>query len=115
MSYSLTVLNYLKVAKRDATTGLAPIFFRVTIGGQRVEISAKRSWDPSRWETEAGKAKGTKEDARTLNTYLDTLRAKLNKQFNQLLSGDEPVTAELLKNAFLNKVAPSKSIMDVLD
>jgi len=114
MSYSLTVLNYLKVAKRDVTTGLAPIFFRVTIGGQRVEISAKRSWDPSRWETEAGKAKGTKEDARTLNTYLDTLRAKLNKQFNQLLSGDEPVTAELLKNAFLNKVAPSKSIMEVL-
>ncbi|MGY3089890.1 site-specific recombinase XerD [Hymenobacter sp. UYAg731] len=115
MSYSLTVLNYLKVAKRDNTTGLAPIFFRVTIGGQRVEISAKRSWDPSRWETEAGKAKGTKEDARTLNTYLDTLRAKLNKQFNQLLSGDEPVTAELLKNTFLNKIAPSKSIMEVLN
>lgn len=114
MSYSLTVLNYLKVAKLDKKTGLAPIFLRVTIGGQRVEISAKRSWDPTRWETEAGKAKGTKEDARTLNTYLDTLRAKLNKQFNQLLSGDEPVTAELLKNAFLNKVAPSKSIMEVL-
>ena len=114
MSYSLTVLNYLKVAKLDKKTGLAPIFLRVTIGGQRVEISAKRSWDPTRWETEVGKAKGTKEDARTLNTYLDTLRAKLNKQFNQLLSGDEPVTAELLKNAFLNKVAPSKSIMEVL-
>ena len=80
-----------------------------------MEISAKRSWDPTRWETEIGKAKGTKEDARTLNTYLNTLRAKLNKQFNQLLSGDEPVTAELLKNAFLNKVAPSKSIMEVLD
>ena len=115
MSYSLTVLNYLKVAKLDKKTGLAPIFLRVTIGGQSVEISDKRSWDPTRWETEVGKAKGTKEDARTLNTYLDTLRAKLNKQFNQLLSGDEPVTAELLKNAFLNKVAPSKSIMEVLD
>ena len=115
MSYSLTVLNYLKVAKLDKKTGLAPIFLRVTIGGQRVEISAKRSWDPIRWETEVGKAKGTKEDARTLNTYLDTLRAKLNKRFNQLLSGDEPVTAELLKNVFLNKVAPSKSIMEVLD
>ena len=80
-----------------------------------MEISAKRSWDPTRWKTEVGKAKGTKEDARTLNTYLDTLRAKLNKQFNQLLSGDELVTAELLKNALLNKVAPSKSIMEVLD
>jgi len=48
MSYSLTVLNYLKVAKLDKKTGLAPISLRVTIGGQRVEISAKRSWDPTR-------------------------------------------------------------------
>ena len=47
MSYSLTVLNYLKVAKLDKNTGLAPISLRVTIGGQRVEISAKRSWDPT--------------------------------------------------------------------
>jgi ribosome-binding protein aMBF1 (putative translation factor) len=44
--------------------------------------------------TEAGRAKGTEEDARTLNKYLDILLAKLN----QLLSGDEPVTAEPLKN-----------------
>ena len=80
-----------------------------------MEISAKHSWDPTRWETEVDKATGTKEGTRTLNTYLDTLRAKLNKQFNQLLSGDEPVTVELLKNAFLNKVASSKSIMKVLD
>ena len=115
MGYSLTVLHYLKVAKLDKKTGLTPIFLRVTIDGQHAEISAKRSWDPTRWEIEIGKAKGTKEDAHTLNTYLDTLRAKLNKQFNQLLSGDEPVTAKLLKNAFLNKVAPSKSIMEVLD
>jgi len=114
MSYSLTVLNYLKVAKLDKKTGLAPLSLRVTIGGERVEISAKRSWDPARWDKEAGKAKGTKEDARTLNTYLETLRAKLNKHFNQLLTGDEPVTAELLKNTFQNKVARSKSIMEVL-
>jgi len=38
MSYSLTVLNYLKVAKLDNKTGLAPIFLRVTIGGQRGNI-----------------------------------------------------------------------------
>ena len=57
MSYPLTVLNYLKVAKLDKKTGLAPVFLRVTIGGQRVEISAKRSWNPTRCETEVGKAR----------------------------------------------------------
>ena len=115
MSHSLTILFFLRTSKTNPTTGEAPVYIRMTVASQRAEISAKRSVLPSRWEGGAGKVKGTKEDARTLNTYLDTLRAKLNKQFNQLLSGDEPVTAELLKNAFLNKVAPSKSIMEVLD
>lgn len=115
MNHSLTILFFLRTSKTNPTTGEAPVYIRMTVASQRAEISAKRSVLPSKWEGGAGKAKGTKEDARTLNTYLDTLRAKLNKQFNQLLSGDEPVTAELLKNAFLNKVAPSKSIMEVLD
>ncbi len=115
MSHSLTILFFLRTSKTNPTTGEAPVYIRMTVASQRAEISAKRSVLPSKWEGGAGKVKGTKEDARTLNTYLDTLRAKLNKQFNQLLSGDEPVTAELLKNAFLNKVAPSKSIMEVLD
>ena len=115
MSHSLTILFFLRTSKTNPTTGEAPVYIRMTIASQRAEISAKRSVLPSKWEGGAGKVKGTKEDARTLNTYLDTLRAKLNKQFNQLLSGDEPVTAELLKNIFLNKVAPSKSIMEVLD
>lgn len=75
MSYPLAVLNYLNAAKCDKATGLAAIFLRVTIGGQRVEISAKRSWAPTGWKTETGKAEGTKEDDRTLNVYLDTLRA----------------------------------------
>ena len=75
------------------------------VGIQRNEISAKRSVELTRWDSGTGKVKGTKEDARTLNAYLDTLRAKLNKQFTQLLNREEPVTAELLKNTFLEKVA----------
>ena len=114
MSYSVTILNYLKASKLDVDTGLAPICLRVTIGGKRVEISAKRSWDLTRWDQESGKAKGTKEDARTLNAYLESLRAKLLRQFNQLLNGDEPVTAELLKNSFLEKTAPTKTLLELL-
>ena len=115
MSHSLTILFFLRTSRTHPTTGEAPVYIRMTVANQRAEISAKRSVLLSKWEGGVGKVKGTKEDARTLNTYLETLRAKINTPFNQLLSGDEPVTAELLKNAFLNKVAPSKSIVEVLD
>ena len=115
MSHGLNVLFFLRTSKMDAATGLAPIYIRLTVGVQRNEISAKRSVDPARWDGGTGKLKGTKEDARTLNAYLDTLRAKLNKQFTQLLNSEEPVTAELLKNTFLEKIAPTKTLLQLLD
>jgi len=97
MSHGLNILFFLRTSKTDAATGQAPIYIRLTVGIKRNEISAKRSIEPARWDGGSGKAKGTKEDVRTLNAYLDSLRQKLNRQFNQLLNGDEPVTAELLK------------------
>ena len=104
MNHSLTILFFLRTFKTNPTTGEAPVYICTTGASQRVEISAKRNVLPSKWEGDADKVNGKKQDARTLNTYLDTLRAKPNKQFNQLLSGDDHATAELLENAFLNEI-----------
>ena len=114
MSHDLLILFYLKKDKLDAQ-GEAPIYVRITVGGQRAGIATKRSIAPERWDAAAQKVKGTKEDARTLNAYLDSLRQKLTRQFTQLLNGDEPVTAELLKNTFLEKAAPTKTLLQLLD
>lgn len=115
MSYSLTILFFLRTSKVNPVTGEAPIYIRLTVASQRVEISAKRSAQPSRWEPGAGKMKGSKEDARTLNAYLDALRTKLNKLFNKLLEASGTVTAELVKNHFLEKIAPTKTLVEVLE
>ena len=114
MSHGLNIPFLLRTSKIDAATGLAPIYIRLTVGVRRNEISAKRSIEPSRWDSGAGKVKGTKEDARTLNAYFDSLRQEFNRQFTQLLNGDEPVTAELLKNTFLEKAAPTKTLLELL-
>jgi len=104
LNHSLAILFFLRTFKTNPTTDEVPVYICITDVSQRAEISAKRSTLPSKWEGDADKVNGTKQDARTLNTYLDTLRAKPNKQFNQLLSGDEPATAELLENAFLDEI-----------
>ncbi|MEB0260871.1 MULTISPECIES: Arm DNA-binding domain-containing protein [unclassified Mucilaginibacter] len=49
-------------------------YLRVTVDGQRAEASTGKTCDPARWNTQAGRAIGTKEDVRSLNSYLDTLQ-----------------------------------------
>jgi len=66
---------YLKKPK-DYVKGIIPIYFRITVDGIPKELSTKRLCKPNRWNPAAERAFGTKEDARALNAYLDTLQAK---------------------------------------
>ena len=67
---------YFKKPKKHSGSAL-PIYMRITVGCERAEISAQRKWDPTRWNAAAGRASGTKEDARILNGYLDTLQSRV--------------------------------------
>jgi hypothetical protein len=75
MRTNINLLFYLK--KRSTyKNGPVAIYLRFTVEGQRAEASTGKACDPPRWNAQAGRAIGTKEDVRTLNAYLDTLQAK---------------------------------------
>ena len=83
--------------------GNVPVYMRLTIDGKRTELSVDREFDPHRWNKKFGRATGTKEDAKTLNAYLDTLQIKVHEAQRRLLEGGESVTAEKLKNNLQGK------------
>lgn len=78
MDTKLSILFHGRRAKGIDGT-ILKIYLRVTIAGERMEISTQRTIELSKWSATSGKAKGTHEDARNLNAYLDSLR---NKAFN---------------------------------
>jgi hypothetical protein len=67
---SFGLLFYLK-KHSGYQKGEIPIYLRITEDGVPKELSIKRSWEPTRWNSHAGRALGTKEDTKVLNTYLD--------------------------------------------
>ncbi|HEY4966963.1 MAG TPA: Arm DNA-binding domain-containing protein, partial [Puia sp.] len=73
MDTRLSVLFHGKRTKSQNASLLA-IYLRVTIDGQRMEISTKRTIEKDKWSSISGKAKGNLEEARSLNAYLDLLR-----------------------------------------
>jgi len=72
MDYNLTSHFYLKKDKINAK-GESPVYLRITLNGQRTEISTHRSILEENWNKDVERAKGNREEVRIFNGYLDSL------------------------------------------
>jgi len=100
---------YLKHAKNQKD-GLRYVYLRITVDGTPKELATKRLWDPSRWDSKANRASGTKEDAKALNAYLDILQAKAYAARSRLIETEQIVTAVAIKE-ILSGVAQRKRML----
>ncbi len=105
-----------KCLKEGATTdnNKQPIYIRITINGKRIELSAKREIDPLKWNSNAGRAIGTKEEIKTLNAYLDTLQMKLYETQRQIIEGNKPLTTENFKNKLIGKEERPRMLIEII-
>src|SRR3546814_18087058 len=110
MSTNYSLLFYLKKPKNYAG-GAKPIYMRITVAGEPKEVSIGRECDPSRWNAKANRAKGTKEDIRNLNAYLDTLERKAEDAHSQLVKQEMAITADSLKLKNLGKDVHRRYLM----
>ncbi|MGE4345775.1 MAG: site-specific integrase [Flavobacteriaceae bacterium] len=100
MKTKVSILFYAKKAKA-AANGLVPIYTRITINGKRIELSTNRFVEISRWSTEAGKIKGSSEEARSINNHLDLLKSQIRDAEMQLIHKKVPITTETIKSKLL--------------
>lgn len=92
------LLFFLKKPKNYKAGELKNVYLKITIDGLPRELSCKRKWESKRWNPQSGRATGTKEDAKELNTYLDTLQTMAYTSKRQLLDRGKLVTADAIKN-----------------
>ncbi len=55
------------------------VYMRVTVNSERTELTVDRDFDSRRWNKKPGRATGTREDAKSLINYLDTLQVKVHE------------------------------------
>ena len=101
MNTKLSILFFVKRTKTNVD-GLLPIFIRVTVNGERIELSTKRFTTSERWSVEGNRMKGTSGESKATNSYLDTLKAKVYDYQQQLIREDELVNAENMRNKILS-------------
>ena len=112
MSTNYSLLFYLKKPK-NYTSGPKPIYMRITVDGIPKEVSTGKDCDPCKWNSRGNRAKGTTENVKTLNTYLDTLEHKIADIHLQMAKNGAEITAESIKLKYLGKDIQRKTLMDV--
>ena len=113
MAQTFTTIFYIRKEKADKANNV-PIYCRITVNGQRAELSIKREVHLSKWDN-AGKVKGYSEEARAINTYIDTVRHKIYEHHKTLIDNNRPVTASALKNLYLGVNVQAKSIFTLFE
>ena len=116
MNKFFSLLFYVKSSKMSAD-GTAPIYLRLTVDGQRIEVSSKRHANPSKWNTSAQKLNGTGEYVRSVNEYLKTLEHQVYEVHRQMIEKKLPLTAANLKNMLLGKegTSPGKMLIPIFE
>ena len=79
---------------------LAPIYCRVTVDSHRVEISLKHWIDPKDWNSAKGMARGSREEIKSLNHFLEEVKARLMECYQEMQIQKQLITAEAIKNKF---------------
>jgi site-specific recombinase XerD len=78
--------------------GEVPVQLRITINGKRLEMSSDRMVNPDLWIQGSNSVKGTKEEGRVLNTYLNNLETNVYKAINTLELSGKDVTLNALRS-----------------
>ena len=100
MKTKITLHFYAKSTKANSN-GLLPIYVRLTVDGKRLEFSTKKFVEKSKWSSELSKMKGTTEEARSINSYLDLMKSKVLDAQMELLHRNETLSIENFKNKLL--------------
>lgn len=104
---------YLK-KRSNYEKGALPIYMRITVDGERAEVSTKRYCeDPTKWNSSSGRITGTKESVKTINAHLDILQNKVYAIHSQLLQQNESITSEIIKNKLLGISERPRMILEI--
>jgi Arm DNA-binding domain len=96
-------LSFQLKQSKSLPNGTAPIYLRITIGEDRVELSTKKYVLPERRNPAMQKVSGTGEEVRTINAYLKTMEQEVFQARQALILENKEVTSGNIKSKLLGQ------------
>ena len=89
-----------KISK-DGTTAIEAT---ITVNGVRCYFSTGKRVNIQSWDKRKQQVKGSNEEAKAINSYLKSVKTTIYQKESDLLERGFVITAELLQDAYFNKV-----------
>ena len=110
---TFSIIFLLKMKKKN-NKNLIPIYSRVTINGQRIELSTKRWVSISDWDKKKQRPKLINNKLKTLNHYLEYIRNRFYIEHQRLSQTNKRFSAIDLKFAYLNIKEKGLTVLEVI-
>lgn len=113
---SFAILFFIRDSRvrKDGTTSIEVV---LTVNGERCAFSTGKKVKSCNWDKNKQQVKDKDEEAQSLNNYLKAIKAKLYQKEAELLERGFVITAELLRDAYFDKVESlkEKSLFEVFE
>ncbi|HKK44065.1 MAG TPA: site-specific integrase, partial [Balneolaceae bacterium] len=115
--YKTLNISFTIRSNKARANGEVPIYMRLNVDGKISEISASRTVDPSKWDSEHYRVRGRAQKAKSINRSLDTLEFKANQAHQQLLQEGVEISSKAVKLRMTgqDREEESVAVMDVFD
>ena len=110
---TFSIIFLLKRKKKNKQK-MFPIYCRVTINGERIELSTKRSILLKNWDKKRQRPKLKTKELKALNYHLEQIRNRFYIEHQKLVQKENPLSAMDLKNAYLNLKTKGKGIVTIV-
>lgn len=84
-----------------AKDGKEPIYACVTVNRQRAYIALKQNVDPKNWDSGKGAAKGSRDEIKSINNYLEEVRIAIGSSYKELQLKRKMLSAKAVKDLYL--------------
>lgn len=90
-------------------TGESPIYMRLTLAGQRIEMQLKRRVFPKLWNQKKERATGKDPVSIEINNYLDSIRSRIYIILREIEEEELPITLTEIKERFNGSKSKAKT------
>ncbi|MGQ1911523.1 site-specific integrase [Marinifilum sp. RC60d5] len=112
--YTLNI-SFLIRKNRTNKHGEAPIYMRISVDQQRVEMATGRYINPTSWNGKLNKAFPRKKGGVQINQFLDALKNGIYDHHTAMVKNGEDISAKKLKARFLGKDEGRKTLLQVFE
>ena len=111
MTFGITIFPKSNKAKG----GNAPLYARITLNSDRIELSLQRRITLNLWDERKSRLRGSSAESIQVNKSIDRIYNQIYESFRQLQHENKLLSATAVKARYLGIDDSSKSLSDILD